>query len=89
MNCESDPAIAWSGSEFGVTWTDTRVGNAEIYFARIGADGTQRGEELRVTVDAGHSAPSSIGWGGQDYVIVWRDHRDAGDGIYSARIGCR
>ena len=30
------PSLSWSGSEFGVSWHDSRDENNEIYFARIG-----------------------------------------------------
>ncbi|OGP60669.1 MAG: hypothetical protein A2V67_10620 [Deltaproteobacteria bacterium RBG_13_61_14] len=33
-----EPSLAWTGSEFGVSWYDERDGNDVIYFARIGYD---------------------------------------------------
>jgi hypothetical protein len=82
------PAIVWSGSEYGVAWADSRVGNAEVYFVRIGPNGKRRGEEIRVTTDAGRSGPASMAWDGSSYALVWQDLRDAGDGLYFVRIGC-
>src|SRR4030042_69687 len=33
------PSLAWTGSEFGVSWEDYREGNDEIYFARVSSAG--------------------------------------------------
>ena len=32
------PSLVWNGSDYGLSWTDERDGNEEIYFARILAD---------------------------------------------------
>ena len=32
----TNPFLSWNGSEFGVSWSDWRDGNSEIYLARIG-----------------------------------------------------
>ena len=31
------PSLVWTGSEYGVAWSDDRDGNEDIYFARIGS----------------------------------------------------
>lgn len=33
------PSFVWTGSEYGVAWSDDTSGNSEIYFSRIGASG--------------------------------------------------
>jgi hypothetical protein len=79
-------ALAWTGSEFGVAWHDTRDGNYEIYFARLDASGARVGPEVRVTQDAGVSVYPSVAWNGSEYGLVWRDDRDGNEEIYFARI---
>jgi hypothetical protein len=37
-NWSTLPSLAWTGTEYGVSWTDNRDGYWEIYFARIGCD---------------------------------------------------
>ena len=34
-NWSEFPSLVWTGTEYGVSWTDNRDGNYEIYFARI------------------------------------------------------
>lgn len=58
----SDPSLAWSGSEYGVAWTDSRFaptfdcdGNEdcdmhrEVFFRRVSKEGRPLGPELRLT----------------------------------------
>ena len=44
-NAESEPAVAWSGEQLLVVWEDTREdrAGADIYAARLGADGRPLG----------------------------------------------
>jgi hypothetical protein len=84
-----DPAIAWSGSEWGIVWDDTRTGNEEIWFARIDANGVKVGSDFQVSNAPGHSRNPSIVWAGGKYGIAWSDDRDGGnDEIYFTPLGC-
>jgi len=64
------PAIAWSGTEYGIAWSDDReyhrkypemgsLGPLEIYFARISKSGTGLTGEKRVTYCTGGSIGSA------------------------------
>jgi hypothetical protein len=79
-------SLAWSGSEYGVAWTDERDGNREIYFARISATGVKIGTDLRVTSDAAISAQPSLVWSGSEYGLAWTDERNGNREIYFARM---
>jgi putative metal-binding protein len=84
-----DPAIAWSGSEWGIVWGDTRTGNEEIWFARIDATGVKVGSDFQVTNAPGHSRTPSIVWAGGKYGIAWSDDRETvNDEIYFTVLGC-
>jgi hypothetical protein len=80
------PALAWTGSEFGVSWHDARDGNLEIYFARISAGGSKLGNDVRITFNAGDSAYPSLAWTGSEFGVSWHDYSDGNDEIYFARI---
>jgi len=84
------PSLVWTGSEYGVSWDDGRNGTDEIYFARISADGTKIGADVRITNDANGSEYPSLAWTGSEFGVSWDDSRD-GDiaEIYFARIGCQ
>jgi len=85
-NLSRDPSLAWTGSEYGVSWVDDRDGNFQIYFARISTDGTKIGADIRITNDANGSSGPSLAWTGSEYGVSWRDYRDGNDEIYFARI---
>ena len=81
-----NPSLAWTGSEYGVSWEDPRDGNYEIYFARVSAAGAAIGSETRVTNAAGVSAYPSLVWTGSEYGAAFEDNRDGNFEIYLGRI---
>jgi imidazole glycerol phosphate synthase subunit HisF len=80
--------LVWNGTDYGVTWVDYSDGNSEIYFARINADGTKNGSDVRITNDNSNSAFPSLEWNDNDneYGVSWDDFRDGNTEIYFARI---
>lgn len=82
-----NPLLAWSGSEFGVSWYDGRDGNTEIYFVRIAADGTKIDPDVRITNDLNRSRNPWCIWTGSEFVVSWNDNRDGNEEIYFTRIG--
>jgi hypothetical protein len=81
-----EPSLAWSGSEFGVAWQDTKNDNYEIYFGRVSSAGAKVGTDLRVTSDANYSTLPSLVWTGSEYGVAWADNRNGVSEIYFARI---
>ncbi len=82
------PVVAWSGTEYGVAWSDDReTGNREIYFARIGPGGVKIGGDVRVASAVGSSSHPSLAWAGSGWGVAWRDERDGNGEIYFGRIG--
>lgn len=71
----SDPSIAWSGSEWGVTWHDRRnTGqglNNDIFFRRLFSTGAPTGSELQLTTAATSEITPRLAWDGAAYGIVW------------------
>jgi hypothetical protein len=80
------PTIAWTGTEFGITWMDDRDGNWEVYFARLDRMGNRISEDLRVTNDPGLSVRPRLVWSGSEYAIVWVDSRDGNQEVYFSRL---
>jgi hypothetical protein len=81
-----EPSIAWTGSQYGVSWSDRRDGNHEIYFVRVTPGGSKVGTELRVTNDTFNSLDPSLAWTGSGFGVVWNDRRDGNQEIYLALI---
>ncbi|HUT51877.1 MAG TPA: MopE-related protein [bacterium] len=81
-----DPSLIWTSSQYGVSWTDYRDGNAEIYFARISSAGAKLGSDVRITSDASDSLYPFLVWTGSQYGVSWEDYRDGNAEIYFARV---
>jgi hypothetical protein len=68
------PAIAWSGSEYGVVWEDNRdAGDHEIYFTRLSPTGSKIGSDVRLTNFPGQSLDPEIVWAGSRWGVAWHD----------------
>jgi hypothetical protein len=84
-NMSLDASLAWTGSEFGVSWLDSRDGNQEIYFTRVAADGNTIGPEIRISNTIINSKYPSLVWTGSEYGMSWEDQVSGAD-IYFTRI---
>jgi len=84
----AQPSLAWTGSEFGVAWTDERDLNREIYFRLISAPGVPQGLlPTRITNDSDTSDQPALAWTGEEFGVAWRDTRIFNAEIFFARIG--
>ena len=84
-----DPSLVWNGSNYGISWTDDKDGDPfEIYFTLLASDGTEIGDDRRITNALGQSHSSSLAWTDTEYGLTWMDARTApGDfGIYFTRL---
>jgi len=66
-----DPAIAWTGTGYGVVWADSRDGELEILFTMLDAAGAQQFPEVALTQDEEISGWPDIAWNGRQFGIVW------------------
>jgi len=81
-----NPAVAWTGTEYGVVWQDGRDENFEIYFTRLDSLGQKLVWDVRITDDPAHSWWPSLVWTGTEFGVAWADDRDGDSEIYFARI---
>ena len=81
----TQPALAGKNSGAGLTWSDTRDGNSEIYFEAITDTGGALIAPLRITSDPALSLTPRILWTGGEFEILWRDTR-ASQGIWWQRV---
>jgi len=95
--CPTMPAVAWSGSRWGVVWVARFDCNspfnewATLKFAVLNADGTLAAPVLSVTTDPSVSRAQypAITWNGSSFSIVWQESRDTAtlSKIYFAKAG--
>jgi hypothetical protein len=82
------PHLAWTGTEYGVTWYDLRQNNWEIFFARLDAAGAKIGSDIRVSNNNSLSEYPVVAWDGAEYGIFWQDQRDGNYEIYFSAVKC-
>ena len=83
-----NPRIEWADGTFGVIWADNRLGNNDIYFARLTEDGEAIGNNLRITPSDADQRTADVAWNGELFFVVWRDSREGhGLEIYSQQLG--
>jgi hypothetical protein len=80
-------SIAWSGETYGIAFMSQRDADQEIYFSRVGADGSKIGADLRVTMSSGASQLPSLVWARDCWAVAWQDMIDGNPEIYFARLG--
>jgi len=81
-----NPAVIWTGTEYGVVWHDWRDENFEIYFTRLDSLGRKLVWDVRITDDPANSRDPSLVWTGTEFGTAWADDRDGSFEIYFARI---
>jgi hypothetical protein len=82
-----DPAVAASGSQFLVTWTDARNGTFDIYGARVTSGGAVLdGGGAPISNAAGDQTGSSVAAGSDGFMVSWTDTRSGDKDVYVARV---
>jgi len=84
----TEPAIAWTGSDFVVSWDDHRHGTFIVYLALVSPAGVKTGSDVRIVVEEwGSSLGTAMAWSGSDLGMVFGDTRGGWSQIYLTRIG--
>jgi hypothetical protein len=76
------PSLVWNGSGYGVAWeAGSPSGNWQVYFARLYADGSINGSEVKASFygisEASYCFDASLAWGGSKYAVTWTDLRNS------------
>ncbi len=87
------PAVASDGTSSVVAYYAFPAG-AEVLVAMIGADGSKRGGDVRVSSSLGSARFPAIAYSGSsagaaEYGVVWQDTRFGETEIMFARVACR
>jgi hypothetical protein len=87
----SYPSIDWNGTQFGISWQDSREGNPTIYFTLLNPQGVKTGGDEKISSGSGNSQFTTAVWTGDVYSFCFKDTRDGPAGnseIYVANLGC-
>jgi len=83
------PSLAWSGSEYGLTWQETLGAlNARAYFVRLRGNGSRLGSEMEISDSQRGGERIALVFGGREYFLAWSDSRDGDWEIYLGRLSC-
>ncbi len=72
---DAHPALAWNGTRYGLVYADNTVGNYELYFRLLEANGTPVGNPIRLTTTANASDWPDLVWTGTHFGLAWEDER--------------
>jgi len=82
------PAIAWTGSEYGVGWSDYRVSSSdsEIYLARFQPGGTKIGADVHVPFTGDNEKLADLAWSGSEYGLLWHEYVSGPPDLHFTRL---
>lgn len=80
------PRIAGANGPFGVTWSDNRDGNAEVYFCRLNPSGAKVGSDVRVTSTSSSSYRPNLAFTGGEWALFYADNASGSYDIWYQRM---
>lgn len=81
-----NPALAWTGSEFGLSFLDNRVRPIDIYFIRLNSDGMAIAPEAPVVSDSWTENNPVLVWTGTQYGLAYTVSTDGYQQVFFVRI---
>jgi hypothetical protein len=84
IGAQQDAAVAFDGTNFLITWQDTRNGSGiyDIYGVRIDQSGTiLDSADIAISLAWEDQKKPSLTWNGTQYFVVWQDERNTENDI--------
>ena len=81
-----DPAVAFDGTNYLVVWRDGRNATTDIYGQRVSPAGVLQGGNFPICNAAAGQLDPAVAFDGTNYLVVWRDGRNATSDIYGQRV---
>ncbi|MGV3622684.1 MAG: TolB family protein [Archangium sp.] len=69
------PALAWSGSNWGLVYADDTSGNFELYFRKLNPNGAPAAAAVKLTTANGRTDWPDLVWTGSNYAVAYDDDR--------------
>ena len=82
----SDPAMVWTGGEYGLVWADNRASGFDVFFSQVDRSGNKIAGDVQLSAGTGNSSAPDLAWTGNVYGVAWQDDRDGNDEIYLALV---
>jgi hypothetical protein len=89
-NLETDPAIAFDGTNYLVVWTDSRPGSTtDVFGTRVTPGGTVLDgvtTGIPISTAANNQAGAAVAFDGTNYLVVWGDTRSGASDVFGTRV---
>ena len=87
-NSETNPAVAFDGTNYLVVWQDNRGSGFDLYGVRVSASGSVLDPAgFAISSANGHQRNPAVAFDGTNYLVSWEDTRlSAASDIYAARV---
>lgn len=82
---ETQPAVAFDGTNYLVVWQEEQGNNWDIWGRFVTPQGKVAGKSFAVGQSAGNQTLPAISFDGTNYFVVWQDDRDGINSIYGTR----
>ena len=66
----TQPTLAWTGSQYGLTWARVGSDGADVFFRRLDDKGQNVGDPLKFTGGALGIFPT-LTWNGTEFAVAW------------------
>jgi hypothetical protein len=87
INSQSNPAVAFDGTNYLLAWSDDRNGDRDIYGARVSQTGALLDTAaLAVSIASGDQDYPTIAFDGTNYLVAWEDERGSYSDVYCSRV---
>ena len=63
--------MAWTGSQYAMSWIDDRTGYTEVYFMRVSAAGVKASSDMMITANMAYNGRPSVAWSGSEIGLAW------------------
>jgi len=87
QRAEVSPVVGFDGTNYFVVWAEESGGRWDIYGARVGTTGEVLDSSgIAVSTAASFQRFPDMAFDGENYLVVWCDHREGSMDIYGARV---
>lgn len=85
---QTEPAVAFDGTNFLVAWEDARTGTSDIYATRVSTAGAPLdGSGLAISAVAEAQSAPAVAFDGTTFFVAWQDYRGGTDwDLYGTRV---
>ncbi len=84
---QTNPDVAWDGSNYLLVWQDDKAGNGDVYGRLLKPDGTPHpGPAIPICATKDIQTEPRVVYNGASFLVVWQDDRNTYNDIYGARV---